>query len=56
MASAKTSLKAAVDETVKANKGCRAVSVTPSIKDGHVSAEVTLLKGNETKTVTEQLD
>jgi len=29
MASAKTSLKAAVDEAVKANKGYRAVSVTP---------------------------
>jgi len=55
MASAKTSLKAAVDEAVKANKGYRAVSVTPSMKDGHASAEVTLLKGKETKIVTEDL-
>ena len=56
MASAKTSLKAAVDKAVKANGGYRAVSVTPSMKDGHPSAEITLLRGNETKTVTERLD
>jgi hypothetical protein len=55
MASAKASLEAAVDEAVKANKGYRAVSVTPSMKDGHASAEVTLLKGKETKIVTEDL-
>ena len=55
MASAKTSLKAAVDEAVKANKGYRGVSVTPSMKNGHASAVVTLLKGKETKAVTEEL-
>ncbi len=56
MAAAKTPLKAAVQTAVKANKGYRAVSVTPSMKDGHPSAEVTLLKGSETKSVTEPLD
>jgi hypothetical protein len=56
MAAAKTPLKAAVQTAVKANKGYRAVSVTPSMKDGHSSAEVTLLKGSETKSVTEPLD
>ncbi len=56
MAAAKTPLKAAVQTAVKANKGYRAVSVTPSMKDGHTSAEVTLLKGSETKSVTEPLD
>ena len=39
MASAKTSLKAAVDKAVKGNKGYRALSVTPSMKDGHATAE-----------------
>ena len=56
MAAAKTPLKAAVQKAVEANKGYRAVSVTPSMKDGHPSAEVTLLKGSETKSVTEPLD
>jgi hypothetical protein len=56
MGAAKTPLKAAVQKALKANKGYRAVSVTPSMKDGHPSAEVNLLKGNETKTVTERLD
>ena len=56
MASAKTSLKAAVDKAVKGNKGYRALSVTPSMKDGHATAEVTLLRGNETKIVPEKLN
>src|SRR6266446_7572618 len=53
MASAKTSLKAAVDKAVKGNKGYRAVSVTPSVEDGNATAGVMLLRGNETKIVTE---
>ena len=56
MAAAKTPLKAAVQTAVKANKGYRAVSVTPSMKDGHPTADVTLLKGTESKTVSEALD
>ena len=56
MAKANTSLSAAVSRAVKANKGYRAVSATPSMKDGHPIAEITLLKGTESKTVSEVLD
>jgi hypothetical protein len=56
MAKAKLSLRAATENAVKANKGFRAVSVTPSLKDGHPVAEVTLAKGEEFKTVSEKLD
>ena len=56
MAKAKQSLSAAAVEAVKENKGFRAVSVMPSVKDGHPVAEVMLLKGTEWKAVTEKLD
>ena len=56
MAAAKTTLKAAVQKAVKENTGYRAVSATPSMKDGRPSAEVTLLKDSETKSVVEPLD
>ena len=56
MSKAKTSLQAAVSKAVKANKGYQALSVTPSLKDGRPSAEITLMKGAESKTVTEALD
>jgi len=56
MSKAKTSLSAAVGRALKENKGYRAVSATPSIKDGHPTAEITLLKGTESKTVSETLD
>ncbi len=56
MAKAKRSLRAAVAEALKANKGYRAVSVIPALKDGHPVAEVTLVKGEEFKTVSEKLD
>ena len=56
MAKAKRSLKEAVGKAVAANKGSRAVSVFPETKDGHVSATVTLLSGQDTKTVSETLD
>jgi hypothetical protein len=56
MAKAKRPLRAAVDKTVKANPGFKAVSVYPSVKDGHPIAEITILKGQEFKTVTETLD
>ena len=48
--------RAATENAVKANKGFRAASVTPSLKDGHPVAEVTVLKGEEFKTVSEKLD
>ena len=56
MSSAKTSLQAAVSKAEKANKGYRAVSVVPSVKDGHPGAKVILMKGAESKTETEKLD
>jgi hypothetical protein len=56
MAKAKSSLSAATQKAVKANKGFRAVSAVPSLKDGHPMAEITLVKGEEFKTVSEKLD
>lgn len=56
MAKAKRTLRAAVDTTVKANAGFRAVSVFPALKDGHPVAEVTIVMNQEFKTVTEPLD
>lgn len=56
MDKAKSSLRAATEKAVKANTGYRAVSVTPSLKEGHPVADVTLLKGEEFKTVSEKLD
>jgi hypothetical protein len=56
MAKAKVSLSAAVSRAVKANAGFHAVSVFPSLKDGHPVAEVSLHKGAEWRTVTEKLE
>src|SRR5213596_1436630 len=42
MAKAKVSLRAAVESALRDNAGFRAVSVTPSLKDGHGTADVTL--------------
>ncbi len=52
MAKAKVSLRAAVEQALRANAGFRAVSVTPSLKDGRALADVTLAKGEELKTVS----
>lgn len=56
MAKARRSLDAAASEAVKENKGFRAVSVVPAMKDGHPVADVTLVMGTEWKTVSEKLD
>jgi hypothetical protein len=56
MAKAKVSLRTATEKAVKDNKGYRAVSVTPSLKEGHPVAEITLIKGEEFKTIPEKLD
>ncbi len=56
MAKAKVSLRSATEKAVKGNKGYRAVSITPSVKEGHPVADVTLVKGEEFKTVSEKLD
>jgi hypothetical protein len=52
MATAKGSLRAAVEQALRGNAGFRAVSVTPSLKDGRAAADVTLAKGEELKTVS----
>ncbi len=56
MAKSKTSLRSAVGQALKANKGYRAVSATPSLEGGQSGVEVTLVKGNEWKTVKAKLD
>ena len=56
MAKAKRSLEAAATEATKENRGFRAVSVMPALKEGHPVADVTLVKGDEWKTVSEKLD
>ena len=56
MSKAKTSLQSAVSKAVKANKGYQAVSAMPSVKDGHSIVDITLMKGSDSKTVSEQLD
>jgi len=56
IAKAKVSLRSATEKAVKENKGYRAVSVTPSLKEGHSVAEVNLVKGDEFKTASEKLD
>ena len=56
MAKARLGLDKAVSKAVYANRGYRAVSVFPSLKDGHPVAEITLHKGDDWKTVTENLD
>jgi hypothetical protein len=56
MGSAKKSLKAAVDQAEREVAGGRAVSVTPTVSDGHAKAVVTVLKGGEYKSVTESLE
>ncbi len=52
MAKAKVSLRAAVGSALRGNAGFRAVSVTPSLRDGRAVAEVALAKGEEVKTVS----
>src|SRR5213082_165264 len=52
MAKAKVSLRAAVEQALRGNAGFRAVSVTPSLKDGRAVADVALAKNEELKTVS----
>lgn len=56
MAKAKQSLSVTLARVLKGNPGFRAVSIFPALKDGRPSAEVTLVKGDEWKTVSEKLD
>jgi hypothetical protein len=50
------SLLSATENAVKANDGFRAVSIFPTLGQGHPIAVVTLLGNGEFKTVTEELD
>jgi uncharacterized membrane protein YkoI len=56
MSKAKTSLAAAVSKAAKAHKGYKAVSAMPSLKDGRPVAEIILMKGFDSKTVSEKLE
>lgn len=56
MVMAKVSLRAVTERAVKANPGFRAVSVIPILKNGRPVAAITLIKDEEFKTVSEDLD
>ncbi len=56
MAAAKATLRGVVGKALKSNPGYRAVSVFPAAKDGHASAEVTLVQGQSWKKITEALE
>jgi hypothetical protein len=56
LAKAKINLRAAIDKALKGSRGFRAVSVTPSLRDGHAIASVVLLKGEELKSVEQSLE
>ena len=56
MAAAKGTLHAAVEKALKANPGYRAVSVFPTLKNGHASADVTVVKLESWKTIAESLE
>src|SRR5712692_6139524 len=56
MSKAKQSLRATLAKVLKGNPGFQAVSIFPSLKDGHPVAEVSLVKGGQWKAVSEKLD
>jgi hypothetical protein len=56
MEKATISLLAATQKAVLANTGYQAVSITPEMKQGHPTADITLLQGEAVKKVAEKLD
>jgi hypothetical protein len=56
MEKAKSTLEAALGAAVSANTGYRAVSVIPMLGDDEPVAAITLIRGEEIKTVAEKLD
>ena len=56
MEQSRRSLAEATAAAVKSNAGYRAVSAMPNLDGGHPVAEVTLVRGDEWKVVTERLD
>jgi hypothetical protein len=56
MSKAKIPLESAVGNALKAWPGYRAVAVEPTLEKGHPAATTTLMKGQDTKKVTQTLD
>jgi hypothetical protein len=56
MKKATASLATATQKALTANTGYQAVSITPEIKEGHPTADITLLQGESFKKVAEKLD
>jgi hypothetical protein len=56
MANAKLSLEKAVADATGANGGYRVISVVPTLGAGKPVANITLMKGEDVKKVTEKLD
>jgi uncharacterized membrane protein YkoI len=56
MARAKTSLQGVLTKTASTNREYRAVSVTSALKDSRPIAYITLMKGEDSKTISEALD
>jgi hypothetical protein len=56
MGKVKGSLSSAVSRATKANRGFRAVSAYPGMKDGHPVADITLVQGSTFKSVSQKLD
>ena len=56
MEKATISLLAATQKAVAANAGYQAVSITPEMREGHPTADITLRQGETVKNITENLD
>jgi hypothetical protein len=56
MARARTSLQGALASAASTNQSYRAVSVTSTLKGGRPIAYITLMKGEDSKTISEMLD
>lgn len=56
MAKAKVTLDVATAHAVQANAGYRAISIMPKLESGRPVADITLMKGEEVKKVSEKLD
>lgn len=56
MANAKTSLQAVVDKTMAQSTNTRAVSVVPSMRDGHPIASIDVLTYNQVRAIQQSLD
>lgn len=56
MEKATISLLAAIQKAIMANPGYQAVSITPVMREGHPTADITLLQGETSKRITGKLD